>query len=142
MKRLAASIFASTNCKRSYSQHYRNPNFIAKNAPRSKQSSYNYRKNATRKQSNMHKEDTILDVIQKQTKYSKPIPTPIINTNKKYLNKAIDNTKCITDHLNILQCNIKCLGSTLERIEKLITTQIASRYDPDILLISETLTDN
>ena len=29
-----------------------------------------------------------------------------------------------------------------ERIDKLITTQIASAYDPDILLISETLADN
>ena len=59
----------------------RNTNSITKNAPRSKQSSYNHRKNATRNQSNMHKEDTILDVIPKQTKYSKPIPMPIINTN-------------------------------------------------------------
>ena len=148
MKRLAPSRATSTNRKRSYSQtrmysqHYRNPNSITKNAPRSKQSSYNYRKNATRNQSNMHKEDTILDVIPKQTKYSKPIPTPIINTNKQYYNKVIQNSKCTTDHLNILQWNIQCIGRTFERIDKLITTQIASGYDPDILLISETLADN
>ena len=47
-----------------------------------------------------------------------------------------------TDHLNILQCNIQCVGRTFERIDKLITAQIASAYDPDILLISETLADN
>ena len=146
MKRLAPSRVPSTNRKRSYSQtrmnsqHYRNLNSITKNAPRSKQSSYNHRKNATRNQSNMHKEDTILDVIQKQTKYSKPIPTPIINTNKQYHNKVI-HSKCTTDHLNILQCNIQGVGRTFERIDKLITTQIASGYDPDIL-ISETLADN
>ena len=85
MKRLAPSRAPSTNRKRSYSQtrmnsqHYRNTNSITKNAPRSKQSSYNHRKNATRNQSNTHKDDTILDVIPKQTKYNKPIPTPIIN---------------------------------------------------------------
>ena len=113
MQRLAPSSAPSTNRKRSYSQtrmnsqHYRNPNSITKNAPRSKQSSYNYRKNATRNQSNMHK-DTILDVIPKQTKYGKLIPTPIINTNKQYYNKAIQNSKCTTDHLNILQYNIMC----------------------------------
>ena len=67
---------------------------------------------------------------------------PITNQNKKNLNKAIDNTKCTTDHLNILQCNIQCVGRTFERIDKLIITQIASAYDPDILLISETLADN
>ena len=148
MKRLAPSRALSTNRKRSYSQtrmnsqHYRNPNSITKNAPRSKQSSYNYRKNATRNQSNAHKEDTILDVIPKQTKYSKPILMPIINTNKQYYNKVIHNTKCTTDHLNILQCNIQCVSRTFEQIDKLITTQIASGYDLDILLISETLADN
>ena len=148
MKRLAPSRATSTNRKRSYSQtrmnsqHYRNPNSITKNAPRSKQSSYNYRKNAIRNQSRTHKEDTTLDVILKQTKYSKPIPTPITNTNKQYYNKVIQNSKCITDHLNILQCNIQCVSSTFERIDKLITTQIASAYDPNILLISETLADN
>ena len=62
----------------------------------------------------------------------------IVNKNKKYLNKAIRNTECTTDHLNILQCNIQGVSSTFERIDKLITTQIASAYDPDILLISET----
>ena len=67
---------------------------------------------------------------------------PIVNTNKQYHNKAIHNTKCTTDHLNILQCNIQGFGSIFERIDKLITTQIASGYDPDILHISETLTDN
>ena len=57
IKRLAPSRATSTNHKRSYSQtrmksqHYRNPNSITKNAPRSKQS-YNYRKNATINQSN------------------------------------------------------------------------------------------
>ena len=64
---------------------------------------------------------------------------PIVNTNKQYHNKIHKNT---TDHLNILQCNIQCVGRTFERIDKLITTQIASAYDSDILLISETLADN
>ena len=91
---------------------------------------------------NLTHKDTILDEIPIQTKYSKPIPTPIINTNKQYYNKAIQNNKCTTDHLNILQCNIQGVGRTFERIDKLITTQIASAYDPDILLISETLADN
>ena len=50
MQRLAPSRAPSTNRKRSYSQtrmysqHYRNPNSITKNAPRSKQSSYNHKK--------------------------------------------------------------------------------------------------
>ena len=93
MKRLAPSRAPSTNRKRSYSQtrmnsqHYRNPNSITKNAPRYKQSSYNHRKNATRNQYNTHKEDTILDVIQKAySKHNKPISMPIINTNKQYYN--------------------------------------------------------
>ena len=64
---------------------------------------------------------------------------PIVNTNKQYLNKIHNNT---TDHLNILQYNIQGVSSTFERIDKLITTQIASAYDPDILLISETFTNN
>ena len=64
---------------------------------------------------------------------------PIVNTNKQYHNKIHKNT---IDHLNILQCNIQCVGSTFERIDKLITTQIACGYDPDILLILETLADN
>ena len=64
-----------------------------------------------------------------------------MNTNKKNTNNIIQNSKCTTDHLNILQCNIQDVGSTFERIDKLIT-QIASGYDPDILLISETLADN
>ena len=67
---------------------------------------------------------------------------PIVNTNKQYHNKVIQNSKCTTDHLNILQCNIQGVGRTFERIDKLITTQIASAYDPDILLISETLANN
>ena len=64
---------------------------------------------------------------------------PIVNTNKQYHNKIHNNT---TDHLNILQCNIQGVSSTFERIDKLITIQIASAYDSDILLISETLADN
>ena len=127
MKRLAPSRAPSTN---------RKPNSITKNVPKSKQSSYNYRKNATRNQSNTHKEDTILDEIPIQTKYSKPIPMPIINTNNKNINKAIHNTKCTTDHLNILQWNIQGVSRTFERIDKLITTQIASGYEFKILLIS------
>ena len=63
----------------------------------------------------------------------------IVNTNKQYHNKIHKNT---IDHLNILQCNIQCVSRTFERIDKLIITQIASGYDPDILLISETLADN
>ena len=57
---------------------------------------------------------------------------PIVNANKQYLNNMHNST---TDHLNILQCNIQCVGRTFERIDKLIITQIASGYDPDILLI-------
>ena len=64
---------------------------------------------------------------------------PIVNTNKQYYNNIHNST---TDHLNILQYNIQGVSSTFERIDKLITTQIASAYDPDILLISETLADN
>ena len=37
---------------------------------------------------------------------------------------------------------MQCVSRTFEQIDKLITTQIASGYDPDILLISETFADN
>ena len=66
----------------------------------------------------------------------------LIQTNNIIIKQYITLCNSATDHLNILQCNIQCVSSTFERIDKLITTQIASAYDPDILLISETLANN